>query len=130
LFFVSFFFCGPSLQKKKSSHRKGPDAKPLRQELLLRRVDRGDADRDPGVWVVVERREVVVEVEAVNSCSSSPAVVAKLVPPRAVGDGLALLPDGLAAGLVGEALRQGPPGGLELAAVRAPGRLFGKGFFF
>jgi hypothetical protein len=64
-------------------------------------------------------REVVVEVVfAEASCTTF--VVTKLVAARAVGDGLALFPSGLAAGLVGEAFRQDLPGGLELAAVGAP----------
>ena len=100
------------------THRERPDAKPLRQDPLLHGVDRRDANRDARVRVV---REVVVEVVFVEaSCTLSAFVVTKLVAARAVGDGLALLPGGLAAGLVGEAFRQDLPGGLELAAVGAP----------
>ena len=143
--FFLFFSLTPANNIKLFTHRERPDAKPLRQDPLLRRVDRRDADDDARVRVV--REVVVVVVEAVvlgkassstsssSSSSSSPPsafVVAKLVAARAVGEGLALLPGGLAAGLVGEALRESPPGGLELAAVGAPRGLWGdflKGFF-
>lgn len=78
--------------------------------------------------------EVVFLVRAACSrsstscCSPSAALVAKLVAARGAvceeGPALLLFPGGLAAGLVGEALREGPPGRLELAAVRAPRGLF------
>ena len=59
-----------------------------------------------------------------SSWTSLPAAtslfVTKLVAARAVGKRPAMLARGLAAGLGGEALREGAPGRLELAAMRAP----------